>query len=801
MSFYSGTISGGVVLSGSAQNPLTISSYTYVTNTTSRYSGDGIYGTNAAVWGVTNLGRINAPETGAAGVFLAAGGTVTNGAATTTSALIAGESLGVALFGAVAVGNFGTIQGTGSNGIGILSRGNGAGAISNAQSGMISGGEFGVVVESGSNTVNNLGTIAGASSGGIYLAGASAGMVVNGAGDATGALISGGLAGVRMNSAAETVVNYGDVAATAINGTGIDLTSGRVTNFGMIAAPSATAVYVRYGTFTNFGMVEGRVTGVELALGTGAAGSGRVTVSGTVIGATGIDVAPGVSAGQTVAVGGTVMGTSGTAVALAGGTDRLIVDHAAVFGGTVNGGGGGSVLEIAVSETASDTSAAIGGQGAAFFNLNNVTDFSVLQIDPGGGANASGPPLSFGTLINQGQIDLEPGNSLTFAAVASAPNTGTINVEGTGLLNFTGAVAAQTIAFEGAAGLVKIAQPTEFFGTVTGFAAGNTIDLPGGIASNPVYSGGVLSLSYLGATVALDVTTAYASPQFQLASDSFGGTDITVAQGASSPPPALSAAQINTVYSNVLGRPASAAEQSAWVAAETSSSLSAAQVIADIVNSPEAVDYSWAIVRLYQASLGRIPDQAGFIANTNAIDAQAGGAISFLQVAADFAVEPEFVNLYGAAFTGTTFTQTTLAATLLAALYENVLGRAGSQAEVQAWLATGDTAAEILVGFVNSQEFQNDVNGKAAALLTADANDQIATPPTTALTGSGSLLALTAAASTTGDGTQTAASLALLSQYAASGFAMAPGQGQGTLVTQTAQTDPTAPNLLTLPQH
>src|SRR5207244_1978888 len=117
-----------------------------------------------------------------------------------------------------------------------------------------------------------------------------------------------------------------------------------------------------------------------LSLSTGISGSGKVNVSGTVSGATGISVAPGSTASQTVTVSGSVTGTSGTAVSLTqSGSDRLILQPGAAFQGTVNGGGGKSVLEI----TAAGAGAAASGPSAAgytYVNLNQITNFSLLQI-------------------------------------------------------------------------------------------------------------------------------------------------------------------------------------------------------------------------------------------------------------------------------------------------------------------------------------------------------------------------------------------------------------------------------------
>ncbi len=69
--------------------------------------------------------------------------------------------------------------------------------------------------------------------------------------------------------------------------------------------------------------------------------------SGTIAGGSGVVIGDATLA--TVTNAGTITGTAGSAVALAGGSNRLIVDPGAVFSGAVDGGDGGSVLEIAAS--------------------------------------------------------------------------------------------------------------------------------------------------------------------------------------------------------------------------------------------------------------------------------------------------------------------------------------------------------------------------------------------------------------------------------------------------------------------
>src|SRR5205823_13047224 len=138
---------------------------------------------------------------------------------------------------------------------------------------------------------------------------------------------------------------------------------------GTVIAPgsSGKAVIVRNGTFFNYGLVQGAISGISVSPTTTA--NGAVTSKGTVIGATGISVTAG-TLGQTLTVTGTVIGNAGTAISLSpGGRDRLIVQPGVSFTGTVDGGklvsGGSSVLEITAAGGAGVASGAAAGAAAA----------------------------------------------------------------------------------------------------------------------------------------------------------------------------------------------------------------------------------------------------------------------------------------------------------------------------------------------------------------------------------------------------------------------------------------------------
>jgi hypothetical protein len=108
---------------------------------------------------VVNFGAIENPA-GGVPIYLMGGGTVVNGSATDTSALISGP-LGVyAKRGPAAITNFGSIIGSGSGNSGVLLT---QGVVTNGAAGstsaLLQGSEYGVLMVNGAGTVVNFGTI------------------------------------------------------------------------------------------------------------------------------------------------------------------------------------------------------------------------------------------------------------------------------------------------------------------------------------------------------------------------------------------------------------------------------------------------------------------------------------------------------------------------------------------------------------------------------------------------------------------------------------------------------------------
>ncbi|MCY1707583.1 DUF4214 domain-containing protein [Pannonibacter sp. SL95] len=151
---------------------------------------------------------------------------------------------------------------------------------------------------------------------------------------------------------------------------------------------------------------------------------------------------------------------------------------------------------------------------------------------------------------------------------------------------------------------------------------------------------------------------------------------------------------IKQYFVNILQRDPTAAETSYWVATVDSGALTTTQARDAIAASGESVTYVDQIIRIYQAAFGRVPDTTGINGWTDQLRAD---ATALSKVAAGFVNSTEWKNRYG---------DNTVNDAVLQALYQNVLGRTGSAAEIAAWKATGQSMTQILIGFSNSAEFQ-----------------------------------------------------------------------------------------------
>ncbi len=517
-------ITTGVVLSGTNDNPTEVTSTGYVGNTTTAHRGDAIYGIAGTSWTVSNYGTIKGNTTlgtsagidlqsggyvvndlggrisGQAngieiyggngvvlnrqgtiraqlgyGVYLAAGGAVTNGQSGSAAALISGPSDGVFITGTTGtVSNYGTITGAGFDGIQLYRSGN----VANGAGAVISGGTNGVAIQHTGGSVNNLGTISGGSAAGVVITGdgsvtngataalisgvgsgititgvgtvsnlgtilggtpfavvlSGGGSVSNGATGNTAALISGGI-GVALG-AAGGVANYGTIRGTESGfGDGVLLPGGSVTNgaahstaasisgdlYGIVIQNSA-------GTVANFGTVSGGTAGYGVALQAGgnvtngASSATAATIEG---GHFGVLITGGTSDG-TVTNFGEITANSGTGLRLSRGT---VANFGVIQGSGTAGYGvrvsGGIFASITNGTTASTTPEIFGGNTGVYSDSfrSTLSNFGVIF-----GAEGDGVGLSDGgSVANFGRIDgfgtygirLTDGGSITNGASGS----------------------------------------------------------------------------------------------------------------------------------------------------------------------------------------------------------------------------------------------------------------------------------------------------------------------------------------------------------------------------------------------
>lgn len=353
-----GTSTVGLVLTAASDNPVTVAAG----GTIDTSDAAAIYGSGSIAWSLVNFGELSGSLSGVRlatdgtianegailgqsttswGVYLAGGGTVTNGVNIAT-ATIAG-AYGIAIkSGTGTVANYGTIRATDRYRTGVyLAAG---GAVTNVATGaLLRGGSYAIDIAGGPGTVSNNGSISG--------------------GHPSYALPGDGVGGAIRLQHGGTVANGSLASIYGFNfGVSISGAAGTVSNAGVITTDRfrvSDAVHLSGGgSVTN--MRTGTIAGPIDNYGSGiriGGGGGTVTNAGT-IGATGS------------------LGSSGPdAIDFAPGyTNRLVIEPAAVFIGRVDGGNATDSSSVSTLELASGASqGTIAGLGSQFINFAQVT--------------------------------------------------------------------------------------------------------------------------------------------------------------------------------------------------------------------------------------------------------------------------------------------------------------------------------------------------------------------------------------------------------------------------------------------
>ncbi|MBA3811821.1 MAG: hypothetical protein H0X27_09330, partial [Caulobacteraceae bacterium] len=533
------------------------------------YAGVRIAG---AAGTVTNFGTIRGVGASAYenALDLAAGGVVTNGAATDHAALIEGYA-GVQILGAAGtVTNFGTIRSLGASGFEKALYLKAGGLVTNGgvdDTAALIQGASGVLL-SAAGTILNFGAIRGTTGSGVELG--SGGRLTNGGGGDRSALIEGSN-GVFVQGAAATVHNFGTVRATGAFGNGVALLAGGVVVNGALnnrgaliegfiglSLSGGAAAATNFGTIRGVGALGGygAFLGGGADLTNGAPGHAKATIEGF----EGVEVT---GSGGTLTNFGTIIGAGGAAVQFNASTDLLVVEAGCAFVGAVIGGGGTLKLDTGVGRLSglfgAEGDVTVSGSMAA----TTFDDFATIRIGQAAAFTASGTvSLTAGeAILNSGSLTLGGKASVTSAGLIEADrgtlaiagavkNTGTLAAAG-GTLAVAGAVTGsgsatvaggvldfeaaftEDVTFTGKTGILELAKSQTYTGTVTGFSksGGTSLDL-GDIAfskaTTATYSGtksgGVLTVTDGAHTARIHLMGDYRSSTFVVASDGHGGT-------------------------------------------------------------------------------------------------------------------------------------------------------------------------------------------------------------------------------------------------------------------------------------
>ncbi|MBA3812609.1 MAG: hypothetical protein H0X27_13400 [Caulobacteraceae bacterium] len=493
---------------------------------------------------VTNLGTIIGQS---AGIFMEAGGAVTNGAYANPDALIEGRV--AFLTSAGTLSNFGTIVAT--------VRMQAGGAVTNGGAGdttasIVRGG--GVAMSGGVSTVKNFGTIQGygrPGSSGVYI---SSGLVTNGGATATEARIE-GYTGVIISGAA-TVTNFGVITGDGAAGisffNGGSLTNGTdIDRHALVEGYSGVVVSSTAGTIANFGTIQGLDVG----------GSGRYGVllhfGGSVTNGSSTDRSALVQGDQgvltqrvasTVVNFGTILGEGaynrGAVVLYAGGsvTNGSDLDGTALIEGASGvqiEGGAGTIRNFG---TIRATGAY--GAGLVLFAGGSLTNGSAADgaalIEGGLSVGLFGAAATnFGTISGVGAPDgtgvyLHSGSTLTNGASghAGALVQGYlgVRVSGTGTVTNFGTIrgmGAPAVYFASSADTLIVEAGCAFEGAVLG--GGGTLELDTGVgALTGLLAGGNVTVSgSMAATTFSDFATVEIGPSATFASSGA----VTIAAG------------------------------------------------------------------------------------------------------------------------------------------------------------------------------------------------------------------------------------------------------------------------------
>jgi hypothetical protein len=188
---------------------------------------------------------------------------------------------------------------------------------------------------------------------------------------------------------------------------------------------------------------------------------------------------------------------------------------------------------------------------------------------------------------------------------------------------------------------------------------------------------------------------------------------------------------VDLLYQNVLGRSADAGGRANWISRIDENGITQAEAVLGFSESieftasteasatqfiEEHTQQEWSddVFRLYQATLGRNPDQTGFTAWAN----RASSGTDFSDIVEGFVSSAEFQKNYGDLDNGS----------FVELLYNNVLERGSDAAGLAGWLDAldgGRSRAQVVEAFAQSSEFVNNSASVLRDWMLAQGTDDV----------------------------------------------------------------------------
>ncbi len=293
-----------------------------------------------------------------------------------------------------------------------------------------------------------------------------------------------------------------------------------------VSGPSGAAVQTLTGpgaagsaVFSGNSILSGSYAFGTLGLGQSGSGGLLQLASGT-----------DVTAGSAVVTSGSLLGGAGSTLSV---SSSLVVGSALGYAATVNATGGARITAGSLLLNDAADSLYVDATSILEIGQAGIGRAGQLTIDAGATLSGQGAANAYGQLVNGGTISAAAGTLM----VGTLSGTGTLEIGAGATLVLNGSCGAgQAVRFGGANATLAIDE--EYFapaGTLSGFAAGDAIDVVGSPISSANFtatgaSGGVLALSY-GGQVAARITLAgnYTGAMFLASGDGDGGTLITMA--------------------------------------------------------------------------------------------------------------------------------------------------------------------------------------------------------------------------------------------------------------------------------